>query len=298
MFYDKSKVDQRRPRRPTSCSPASRPARSRLGLRRQRRRTTTFGWWAAFGGKLMDDAGKCVADHGRRGRRLQVPPGPQGRRRQVLRQGRRPAPGGLQVRQDRRDHRRPVGSPATSRRPSATSSRSRRCPAGPAGPAQPMTGTDGWYINANSQERRPRGQAFALQMVLAGERADLRGQAGHIPADTTITDRPTRSPRSSPMRCRRASPRPQAAAAQQLLGQLRQRPQRGHRQGRRPGQGGHGRVRRDEQGQQDPLDRSTGGGRRSACAHRSTRAARTGAPGPPILCEPTLGSDHARLRAV
>ena len=40
-----------------------------------------FGWWAAFGGALMDSSGKCVAEHDRRAGRVQVPRrAPDGRR--------------------------------------------------------------------------------------------------------------------------------------------------------------------------------------------------------------------------
>ena len=57
-------------------------------------------------------------------------------------------------------------------------------PAGPAGPAQPMTGVDGWYINANSKNA-DLAVAFALQMV-SPENEALFVKAGHIPADTTV----------------------------------------------------------------------------------------------------------------
>ena len=57
-------------------------------------------------------------------------------------------------------------------------------PAGPAGPSQPMTGVDGWYINANSKNA-DLAVAFALQMVSPANEA-LFVKAGHIPADTTV----------------------------------------------------------------------------------------------------------------
>ena len=81
-------------------------------------------------------------------RRVQVPAGPQGRGRD-LQHRRQRAQDRLPDRQDRRDHRRPVADRATSGRPSATSSPSRRSRPAPTAAANPFTGTDGWYINPN-----------------------------------------------------------------------------------------------------------------------------------------------------
>ncbi|MDQ3689162.1 MAG: extracellular solute-binding protein [Chloroflexota bacterium] len=58
-------------------------------------------------------------------------------------------------------------------------------PAGPAGPSQPMTGVDGWYINANS-ENKELALAFALEMVSPENEQTLVDDAGHIPANSTI----------------------------------------------------------------------------------------------------------------
>ena len=76
-----------------------------------------FGWTGAFGGTLMDDAGKCTRGRGRLRRSLRLPEGAQGRRRDVQ-HGRQRPQGRLPDRRDQRDHRRAMadrGLPHRSR---------------------------------------------------------------------------------------------------------------------------------------------------------------------------------------
>jgi arabinogalactan oligomer/maltooligosaccharide transport system substrate-binding protein len=143
----------------------------------------SFGWWAAFGGKLMDDAGKCVADTTgvgdaykyfqdiqaagakwydkyadladdfKAGKINLIVDGPwaSGGYKDALKDNLAVAP----------------------------------MPAGPKGPSQPLTGVDGWYINSNSKNAA-LAVNFALEMVKAENEQVFVDTAGHIPANTTI----------------------------------------------------------------------------------------------------------------
>lgn len=171
-----------------------------------------FGWWGAFGGKLMDASGKCIADQAgvadaykyladlkaagatfykkyddlatafKTGKVNVIVDGPW-------------ATGGYIA-----------ALPKLAVAP---------MPAGPAGPAQPMTGVDGWYINTNSKNA-DLAVAFALQMVAPANEA-LFVKAGHIPADTTV-------PVTDPITLKFADavktgfPRPQAAQLDNFWG--------------------------------------------------------------------------------
>ena len=122
----------------------------------------SFGWWAAFGGKLMDDSGKCVADTTgtadayayfqalqtagakwydkyddlasdfKAGKIDLIVDGPwaSGGYKDALKDNLAVAP----------------------------------MPSGPKGPSQPLTGVDGWYINANAADPQ-LAVNFAFEMV-------------------------------------------------------------------------------------------------------------------------------------
>jgi arabinogalactan oligomer / maltooligosaccharide transport system substrate-binding protein len=144
----------------------------------------SFGWWAAFGGKLMDDKGKCVADTTgvadaykffqaiqtagakwydkyddlasdfKSGKINLIVDGPwaSGGYKDALKDNLAVAP----------------------------------MPAGPKGPSAPLTGVDGWYINTTSKNP-DLAVAFALEMVKKDNEQVFVDTAGHIPADSTIT---------------------------------------------------------------------------------------------------------------
>ncbi|HLO35215.1 MAG TPA: extracellular solute-binding protein [Candidatus Deferrimicrobium sp.] len=143
----------------------------------------SFGWWAAFGGKLMDDSGKCIADTTgvadaykyfqdlqtagakwydkyddlasdfKSGKIALIVDGPwaSGGYKDALKDNLAVAP----------------------------------MPAGPKGPSQPLTGVDGWYINTNAKDPQ-LAVNFALEMVKAENEQVFVDTAGHIPADKTI----------------------------------------------------------------------------------------------------------------
>ena len=144
----------------------------------------SFGWWAAFGGQLMDSTGKCVADTTgvadaykyfqdlqtagakwydkyddlasdfKAGKIDLIVDGPwaSGGYKEALKDNLAVAP----------------------------------MPAGPKGPSKPLTGVDGWYINTNAKDAQ-LAVNFALEMVKAENEQVFVDTAGHIPADTTIT---------------------------------------------------------------------------------------------------------------
>jgi arabinogalactan oligomer/maltooligosaccharide transport system substrate-binding protein len=143
----------------------------------------SFGWWAAFGGKLMDDSGKCVADTTgvadaykyfqdlqtagakwydkyddlasdfKAGKIDLIVDGPwaSGGYKEALKDNLAVAP----------------------------------MPAGPKGASAPLTGVDGWYINANAKDPQ-LAVNFALEMVKTENEQVFVDTAGHIPADKTI----------------------------------------------------------------------------------------------------------------
>jgi arabinogalactan oligomer/maltooligosaccharide transport system substrate-binding protein len=144
----------------------------------------SFGWWAAFGGQLMDDKGKCIADTTgvadaykffqeiqtagakwydkyddlasdfKSGKINLIVDGPwaSGGYKEALKDNLAVAP----------------------------------MPAGPKGPSAPLTGVDGWYINTTSKNP-DLAVAFALEMVKKENEQVFVDTAGHIPADSTIT---------------------------------------------------------------------------------------------------------------
>jgi arabinogalactan oligomer/maltooligosaccharide transport system substrate-binding protein len=144
----------------------------------------SFGWWAAFGGQLMDDSGKCVADTTgvadayqyfqelqtagakwydkyddlasdfKAGTIDLIVDGPwaSGGYKEALKDNLAVAP----------------------------------MPAGPKGPSKPLTGVDGWYINTNAKDPALAAN-FALEMIKPENEQVFVDTAGHIPADTTIT---------------------------------------------------------------------------------------------------------------
>lgn len=142
-----------------------------------------FGWWAAFGGELMDDTGKCIADTTgvsdayayvaslqaagakmyanyddmanayKSGEIAYIIDGPW-------------ASGGYKA---------AVATTAVA-----------PMPAGPVGPSQPLTGVDGWYINPNTPDLQ-LAVDFALAMTTQEAQQVFVDVAGHIPANANIT---------------------------------------------------------------------------------------------------------------
>jgi arabinogalactan oligomer/maltooligosaccharide transport system substrate-binding protein len=182
MYYDKSKVTT--PPATTDALLAAVKAGTVKAGFDAHSSYHSFGWWAAFGGQLMDANGKCVADTTgvadaykyfqdlqtagakwydkyddlaadfKAGKINLIVDGPwaSGGYKDALKDNLAVAP----------------------------------MPAGPKGPSKPLTGVDGWYINSNTKSA-DLAINFALEMVKAANEQVFVDTAGHIPADTTIT---------------------------------------------------------------------------------------------------------------
>ena len=142
-----------------------------------------FGFWAAFGGKLMDDSGKCVADTTGVGdaykyfQDLQTAGAKWYEKYDDL---------AADFKSGKIDYI--VDGPWASggyKDALKDNLAVAPMPAGPKGPSQPLTGVDGWYINTNAKDP-DLAVAFALEMVKAENEQVFVDVAGHIPADKTI----------------------------------------------------------------------------------------------------------------
>jgi arabinogalactan oligomer/maltooligosaccharide transport system substrate-binding protein len=181
MYYDKSKVATP-PATTDELLQAVKDGKIKAGFDAHSS-YHSFGWWAAFGGKLMDDSGKCIADTTgvpdaykyfqdlqtagakwydkyddlasdfKAGKIDLIVDGPwaSGGYKDALKDNLAVAP----------------------------------MPAGPKGKSQPLTGVDGWYINTNAADP-DLAVNFALEMIKTANEQVFVDTAGHIPADTTI----------------------------------------------------------------------------------------------------------------
>ncbi len=141
-----------------------------------------FGWWAAFGGELMDDTGKCIADTTGVADSMQYMVDLQ------------TAGAKMYANYDDMANAFKAGDidyivdgpwasggykeavPTTAVAP---------MPAGPVGPAQPLTGVDGWYINPNTPDVQ-LAVDFAKAMTTQAAQQIMVDVAGHIPANKNI----------------------------------------------------------------------------------------------------------------
>jgi arabinogalactan oligomer / maltooligosaccharide transport system substrate-binding protein len=144
-----------------------------------------FGWAGAFGGKLMDDAGKCVADQGGWADAYKFA-------KDLKDAGAKFYTDGNAMKQDFQTGKinAMVDGPwLTADLKTALGDKLAVAPmpAGPSGgKSNPMTGTDGWYINPNSKSLDLAVQ-FALLMVGTSNEQVFTDKAGHIPAAPGVT---------------------------------------------------------------------------------------------------------------
>jgi arabinogalactan oligomer/maltooligosaccharide transport system substrate-binding protein len=146
-----------------------------------------FGWTGAFGGTLMDDTGKCIADQGGFDDAFAYLKELKDAGATFNTDG-----GALTTAFKTGDINALVDGPwntADFRTALGDKLAVTPIPDGPAGKANPFTGTDGWYINPNSPNK-DLAVAFALEMVKAENEQIFVDDAGHIPADpgATISD--------------------------------------------------------------------------------------------------------------
>jgi arabinogalactan oligomer/maltooligosaccharide transport system substrate-binding protein len=144
----------------------------------------SFGWWAAFGGQLMDSSGKCVADTTGVGdaykyfQDLQAAGAKWYDKYDNLASDFKSGKIDLIV-----DGPWASGGYKDALKDNLAVA---PMPSGPKGPSKPLTGVDGWYINSKSKNQ-DLAVAFALEMVKAENEKVFVDKAGHIPADKTIS---------------------------------------------------------------------------------------------------------------
>jgi arabinogalactan oligomer/maltooligosaccharide transport system substrate-binding protein len=145
-----------------------------------------FGWTGAFGGKLLDDTGKCIADQGGFAEAFAYLKSLKDAGAKFNTNG-----GDLDTDFKTAKINAIIDGPWTTadfRTALGDKLAVTPIPAGPAGKANPFTGTDGWYINPNLDATQAKlAVDFALQMVAPASEQIFVDDAGHVPADSTVT---------------------------------------------------------------------------------------------------------------
>jgi arabinogalactan oligomer/maltooligosaccharide transport system substrate-binding protein len=141
-----------------------------------------FGWWAAFGGELMDDTGKCIADQGGVAEAHAYLAELQAAGATFY-----PAYDDMANAFKAGDINLIVDGPwATGGyKTDVPELGVAPMPAGPTGPSQPLTGVDGWYINPSGEVELATN--FALAMTTPEAQQVFVDVAGHIPANDSLT---------------------------------------------------------------------------------------------------------------
>ena len=141
-----------------------------------------FGWWAAFGGQLMDETGTCIADQGGVAEAHAY-------LAELQAAGAKFFPNYDDMANGFKDGSLDliIDGPWASGgyRETVANLGVAPMPAGPAGPAQPLSGVDGWYINPNSANIE-LAVAFALRTTDQSAQQIFVDKAGHIPANANI----------------------------------------------------------------------------------------------------------------
>ncbi|HEY6204218.1 MAG TPA: extracellular solute-binding protein [Candidatus Limnocylindria bacterium] len=143
-----------------------------------------FGWPAAFGGKLLDDSGKCVADQGGWADAMQYQLALKAAGGKFETDGGRADTSFRQGQVDMiingpwvlGDYKKDLGAKLGVA----------PMPAGPKGKAGPLTGVDGWYIN-NSAKNVDGAIALALAITDAVGQKAYADVAGDVPVRTDVT---------------------------------------------------------------------------------------------------------------
>ena len=144
-----------------------------------------YGWPAAFGGNLMDDTGKCVADQGGWADGFKY-------LADLKAAGAKFYTDGNALKQDFQTGKINVTVDGPWQTADFTKSLGDNAavapmPAGPSGSAaSPLTGTDGWYLNPNSPNL-DLATALALQLVGTASEQIMTADAGHVPAAPDVT---------------------------------------------------------------------------------------------------------------
>jgi arabinogalactan oligomer/maltooligosaccharide transport system substrate-binding protein len=143
-----------------------------------------FGWTGAFGGTLMDDAGKCIADQAGFSDAFAYLKSLKDAGATFNTDG-----GALDTDFKTGKINAIIDGPWTTadfRTALGDKLAVTPIPAGPGGKANPFTGTDGWYINPNSPNADLAVQ-FALAMTAPENSQTFVDDAGHVPVNPAVT---------------------------------------------------------------------------------------------------------------
>jgi arabinogalactan oligomer/maltooligosaccharide transport system substrate-binding protein len=144
-----------------------------------------FGWTGAFGGTLMDDSGKCIADQGGFAEAL-------GYLKELNDAGATFNTDGnaLKTAFQTGEINAIIDGPwqtADFRTALGDKLAVAPIPKGPAAAANPFTGTDGWYINPNLEpEQAQLAVDVALALTSPEAMQTFVDDAGHVPANPTV----------------------------------------------------------------------------------------------------------------
>jgi arabinogalactan oligomer/maltooligosaccharide transport system substrate-binding protein len=181
LWYDKSKVAT--PPATTDALLAGVKDKSILLGIHQDSIYFNYGWAGAFGGKLMDDTGKCIADQGGWADGFKY-------LADLKAAGAKFYTDGNVLKQDFQSGKINVtidgpwqtadfvkslaANAAVANMPGAT------------GTANPLVGVDGWYLNPNSKNLE-LATKLALQLVATASEQIMTNDAGHVPAAPGVT---------------------------------------------------------------------------------------------------------------
>ena len=180
LWYDKSKVTTP-PTTLDALMAGVKDGSITLGLNQNAYHS--YGFSGAYGGTLMDDTGKCIADQGGWADAFKF-------QSDLKAAGAKFYTDGNALKQDFQTGKLNAvidGPWQTADFVKALGDNAAVAPI-PAGsaPANPLTGTDGWYINPNSANT-DLAVALALQLVDTASEQTMTSDAGHVPAAPGVT---------------------------------------------------------------------------------------------------------------
>jgi arabinogalactan oligomer/maltooligosaccharide transport system substrate-binding protein len=141
----------------------------------------TSGWWPAFGGRMLDEQGRCIADRGGVAdafaylARLKEAGATVYPTRDEL---------AAALLGDQIDVVIDLPSQAAGYRESIPAITAATLPAGPSGPAVPLVGVEGWFLSPNSPSP-DLATTFALAVTGPDAATVFATRAGHLPAVST-----------------------------------------------------------------------------------------------------------------
>ncbi|HEX7611836.1 MAG TPA: hypothetical protein VF371_03610 [Candidatus Limnocylindrales bacterium] len=144
-----------------------------------------WAFYSAFGGKILDDSGKCVADQAGVADSLKYLADLKATKNVTFYMDKPTFQADFKTGKTAIVFEGPWAS-GDFKTALADKLAAAPIPPGPKGKSQPMTGVDGWYINMNSANK-DLAVAFALWMVTGPAEQIFADKAGHLPAFSAIT---------------------------------------------------------------------------------------------------------------